>query len=194
MFTEFLRKGGSSSGGGIGSGAVPGGGSGGGIGSGAVPGGGSGGGIGSGAVPGGGSGGGGIGSGAVPGGSNGGGIGSGVTYSNRSGIGTGVTVNRHLQLRFRLRLFNIRRVTEAHIHLGRPGTNGPIVAYLYGPNRSGVSFTSGTITGTLQDSDLVGPLAGTSIARLVREIQRGNAYVNVYTRRNPGGEIRGQIS
>ncbi|WP_371825282.1 CHRD domain-containing protein [Paenibacillus soyae] len=100
---------------------------------------------------------------------------------------------RRLGLRFRLRLFNIRRVTEAHIHLGRPGQNGPVVATLFGPNREGVTFRNGTITGTLRGRDLEGPLAGSTIARLVREIERGNAYVNVHTRRNPDGEIRGQI-
>lgn len=97
------------------------------------------------------------------------------------------------RLRFRLRLFDIRRVTEAHIHLGRPGENGPVVATLFGPNRRGVTFLDGTVTGTLRDRDLVGPLRGRTIRRLVREIERGNAYVNVHTRRNPDGEIRGQL-
>lgn len=100
---------------------------------------------------------------------------------------------RNRRLRFRLVLRNIRRVTAAHIHLGRPGENGPIVAFLYGPSNQGVSFRRGVITGTLRDSDLVGPLAGSSIRRLIREIERGNAYVNVHTRRFPDGEIRGQL-
>ncbi|RJE84349.1 CHRD domain-containing protein [Paenibacillus sp. 1011MAR3C5] len=100
---------------------------------------------------------------------------------------------RNRRLRFRLSLRNIRRVTAAHIHLGRPGENGPVVAFLFGPNNQGVSFRRGVITGTLRDSDLVGPLAGSSIRRLIREIERGNAYVNVHTRQNPDGEIRGQL-
>lgn len=96
-------------------------------------------------------------------------------------------------LQFRLELNNIRRVTQAHIHLGRPGQNGPIVAFLFGPLRQGVSFTRGVIRGTLRSSDLVGPLRGLDIRWLVREIERGNAYVNVHTVRHPDGEIRGQI-
>lgn len=104
-----------------------------------------------------------------------------------------VSGRRRLRLRFRLRLFDIRRVTQAHIHLGRPGENGPVVAFLFGPNRRGVTFINGIITGTLRDSDLVGPLRGSTIRRLVREIERGNAYVNVHTRRFPDGEIRGQL-
>ncbi|REK74316.1 CHRD domain-containing protein [Paenibacillus paeoniae] len=100
---------------------------------------------------------------------------------------------RNRRLRFRLVLRNIRRATAAHIHLGRPGENGPVVAFLFGPNNQGISFRRGVITGTLRDSDLVGPLAGSSIRRLIREFERGNAYVNVHTRQNPDGEIRGQI-
>ncbi|MBH5318612.1 CHRD domain-containing protein [Paenibacillus sp. GSMTC-2017] len=100
---------------------------------------------------------------------------------------------RNLRLRFRLVLNNIRRVTSAEVHLGRPGENGPLVAFLFGPNNQGVSFRRGVITGTLRDGDLIGPLAGSSIRRLVREIERGNAYVNVRTRQFPNGEIRGQI-
>ncbi|MDQ6422940.1 CHRD domain-containing protein [Paenibacillus sp. LHD-117] len=96
-------------------------------------------------------------------------------------------------LRFVLVLRNIRRVTDAHIHLGRPGQNGPVVATLFGPSRQGVSFRRGVIRGTLRSSDLVGPLRGRSIRALVREIERGNAYVNVHTIRFPNGEIRGQI-
>lgn len=100
---------------------------------------------------------------------------------------------RNARLRFRLSLNNIRRVTAAQIQLGRPGQNGPVVAILFGPFVRGVSFRRRVITGTLRSGDLVGPLAGRSIEALIREIERGNAYVNVRTREHPNGEIRGQI-
>jgi Predicted membrane protein len=116
--------------------------------------------------------------------------GNGYNGNGYNGNGFG---RRRLRLRYRLVLENIRRVTEAHIHLGRPGQNGPIVAYLFGPNRRGISFGRGVITGVLSNRDLVGPLRGGTIRQLIREIERGNAYVNVHTRRNPDGEIRGQI-
>lgn len=96
-------------------------------------------------------------------------------------------------LQFRLALNNIRRVTEAHIHLGRPGQNGPVVATLFGPNQGGVTFRRGVVRGTLRSGDLQGPLRGLSIRWLIREIERGNAYVNVHTVRYPDGEIRGKI-
>lgn len=111
-----------------------------------------------------------------------------------NGHGHGRNRRRRVRaLQFRLELNNIRRVTEAHIHLGRPGQNGPVVATLFGPNPGGVTFRRGVIRGTLRSSDLEGPLRGLNIRWLVREIERGNAYVNVHTVRFPDGEIRGQI-
>ena len=96
-------------------------------------------------------------------------------------------------LRFVLVIRNINRVTEAHIHLGRIGMNGPVVAFLFGPNRNGVSFRRGVIRGTLTRNDLIGPLRGLSLSNLIREFRQGNAYVNVHTIQHPDGQIRGQV-
>ncbi|AJY75062.1 CHRD domain-containing protein [Paenibacillus beijingensis] len=97
------------------------------------------------------------------------------------------------RLSFQLVVRNITRMTQAHIHLGRPGQNGPIVAFLFGPSKFGISTRRGVVRGVLTSRDLVGPLSGRTISDLVREIRRGNAYVNVHTIQNPDGEIRGQI-
>ncbi|WP_134703028.1 CHRD domain-containing protein [Ammoniphilus sp. YIM 78166] len=97
------------------------------------------------------------------------------------------------RLRFILEVENIRRATEAHIHLGRRGENGPVVVFLFGPIQRGVTVGRGVVRGTITRADLVGPLAGRSLAALIREMRRGNAYVNVHTVQNPPGEIRGQI-
>ncbi|MEK5234261.1 CHRD domain-containing protein [Paenibacillus sp. FSL L8-0470] len=97
------------------------------------------------------------------------------------------------KLFFRLVIRNINRVTQAHIHLGRRNENGPIVAFLFGPSKFGISVRRGVIRGTLTRNDLIGPLDGKTIRDLVREFERGNAYVNVHTIQNPNGEIRGQV-
>jgi hypothetical protein len=97
------------------------------------------------------------------------------------------------RLRFILVVRNIRKVTQAHIHLGQRGMNGPIVAFLFGPVSRGITVNRGIVTGTLTSEDLVGPLAGQSLAVLLREMRNGNTYVNVHTEAHPGGEIRGQI-
>jgi mono/diheme cytochrome c family protein len=66
----------------------------------------------------------------------------------------------------------------AHIHLGAGGKAGPIVVPLCGPCASGAH--------------------GTYIKRLpaavLSAIVSGKTYVNVHTKLNPGGEIRGQVA
>lgn len=96
-------------------------------------------------------------------------------------------------LRFRLVVNDITNANEAHIHLGRRGENGPVVAFLAGPLSRPVSVRRGVVTGTIRREDLVGPLEGRSLSALIREMLLGNTYVNVHTTQNPGGEIRGQI-
>lgn len=101
------------------------------------------------------------------------------------------------ELSYRLNVANIENVTQAHIHLGARGENGGVVAWLYpdGPPAMLIpGRTNGPLaTGTITDADLVGALAGQTVADLVDLIEAGQAYVNVHTSENPGGEIRGQI-
>lgn len=101
-------------------------------------------------------------------------------------------------LDYKLIVANIENVTMAHIHQGAAGTNGPPVVWLYpedGPPPAEIpGRTQGVLAeGTITADDLVGPLAGASIQDLITDIQDGNAYVNVHTTQNPGGEVRGQI-
>ncbi|ARJ24410.1 CHRD domain-containing protein [Bacillus mycoides] len=98
-----------------------------------------------------------------------------------------------LRLKFRLDLFDIENVVVAHLHLGAKGTNGPVVAFLFGPITNPVSIECATFTGTITQEELVGPLAGRSLDDLVREIISGNIYINVHTVQYPNGEIRGQL-
>ena len=93
---------------------------------------------------------------------------------------------------FRLEIRNLAGITEAHIHLGRPNQNGPVVAFLFGPT-AGTASSSLNTSGYIRRSDLVGPLKGRTLSTLAREMDRGNAYVNVHTSQHPNGAIRGQI-
>jgi hypothetical protein len=97
------------------------------------------------------------------------------------------------RLNFVLVIRNIRNANVAHIHLGRRGVNGPIVVFLFGRLRNPITVRRRIFRGTITQNDLVGPLKGRTLQSLVREILRGNAYVNVHTTQNPNGEIRGQI-
>lgn len=49
-------------------------------------------------------------------------------------------------------------------------------------------------SGVITEENLLGPLAGESFEALISALEGGAAYVNVHTTKNPGGEIRGQIS
>jgi CHRD domain len=64
----------------------------------------------------------------------------------------------------------------AHIHIADRGTSGPVVVPLCSPCTSGASGTA-NINATVLDA-----------------IQNDRAYVNVHTKTNPAGEIRGQVS
>ena len=91
----------------------------------------------------------------------------------------------------------ISKATQAHIHLGARGQNGPVVAFLFGLVPAGVDFRAGDViaTGVLDDDDVIArpPFDGT-LAQLVQRLRQGRAYVNVHTIANPGGEARGQIA
>ncbi len=97
------------------------------------------------------------------------------------------------ELIYNLKVTGIENVTAAHIHTGKKGENGGPVAGLFaGPKKEG-KFSGVLAKGTITDKDLIGPLAGKTVADLVAMIKDGDAYVNVHTDKYPDGEIRGQI-
>lgn len=88
------------------------------------------------------------------------------------------------------------RITAAHIHLGGPDENGPVVAHLLGEQADALQSVvqnNAVAIGTLTADDLVGPCEGKSIADLLAEIEANNAYVNVHTTEFPDGELRDQL-
>ena len=105
------------------------------------------------------------------------------------------------ELSYSLIVANIENVTQAHIHCGPPDDNGPVVVFLFGrvPD-PGVSHNGVLSEGTATDAHVITrgdseicPGGVSSLADVVRQIDAGNAYVNVHTVDNPGGEIRGQM-
>jgi hypothetical protein len=88
----------------------------------------------------------------------------------------------------------MRDVTAAHIHMGQPGQNGPIVLFLYGPAAPRSFLTPSLLTNrTFSAADLTGPLQGMPLSALFQQMAAGNTYVNVHTVMHPNGEIRGQV-
>ena len=66
--------------------------------------------------------------------------------------------------------------SAAHIHFGRTGKAGGVVAALCGPCKSGVRGTT------------------TLNAMQLRNLSHHLFYVNLHTAKNPNGEIRGQLA
>ena len=79
-------------------------------------------------------------------------------------------------------------ITQAHIHIGPAGDNGPAAVFLFGPadpGSDGLDFSD-----TVTAAHLIGD---NDIESVVAAIMAGNAYVNVRTEANPPGEVHGQI-
>jgi hypothetical protein len=68
------------------------------------------------------------------------------------------------------------RAVAAHIHSGVRGRPGPVIVALCSPCRSGARGTA------------------TASASVLGALEAGRAYVNIHTRKNPAGEVRGQIA
>jgi hypothetical protein len=101
------------------------------------------------------------------------------------------------RLQYMLLVGRLNNVTQAHIHLAPPGSNGPVVAWLY-PSAPPAQPIPGPFNGVLGEgvitaASLVGPLQGQPLSALVDAIRAGNTYVNIHTQQFPPGEIRGQI-
>lgn len=87
------------------------------------------------------------------------------------------TLNQNGVLKWKLTYGSLTgKATAAYIQVGKPGANGPVKARLCKPCRSGQSGTIHIGHG------------------LSKSIKHGLGYVTVRTKRNAGGEIRGQIS
>ena len=95
-------------------------------------------------------------------------------------------------------------VQQAHIHFGKPAVNGGISVFLCSnltdpapPPGTVACPQSGTLTGTLEQDDVIGPTAqgieAMAFDELVAAIRGGHTYVNVHSSKFPGGEIRAQI-
>lgn len=114
------------------------------------------------------------------------------------------------ELEYKLIASNIDNAFMAHIHLERPGANGPIVVWLYpstapSPGPLGAGRHDGVLAeGTITAANLTGPLAGRPLSGLVAALDDGRAYVNVHTNDGvaptntgpgdfPGGEIRADL-
>ena len=107
-------------------------------------------------------------------------------------------------LDYKLIVANLDNPVAAHIHVGPPGVNGPVVALLFSAPPAGGTANGVIAQGTITAANLTGPLLGQPFSALVEALNSGNAYVNVHTNDGvppagtgpgdlPAGEIRGNF-
>lgn len=90
---------------------------------------------------------------------------------------------------FKLSVSGIDSVIASHIHGPASATeNAPVIVPLY----SGAATGPG-VTGVLAQG-VINAASGITVDSLVALLRSGNAYVNVHTKANAGGEIRGQVA
>jgi hypothetical protein len=107
-------------------------------------------------------------------------------------------------LDYKLVVANIQNVTQAHIHCGPAGVNGPIILWLY-PSAPPAALIPGTTTGVLNEftattADVIPrptsaacPGGVANLDDVVAKLRSGGAYANVHTSAFPPGEIRDQV-
>jgi hypothetical protein len=96
-------------------------------------------------------------------------------------------------LKYRVRVKGIQDVTAAHIHIGKMGENGPPIALIKISGNTSKKFKGTLAKGSITDQELMTSYKGKALADLITQINTGNTYVNVHTKNNPDGEIRGQL-
>lgn len=97
------------------------------------------------------------------------------------------------ELSYKLKVNSITNVNAAHIHKGKKGENGPVVAGLFTGSKKEGNFKGTLSEGVITQKELMGELEGKPLEALIQMIKSGDMYVNVHTDAHPDGEIRGQI-
>lgn len=124
-----------------------------------------------------------------------------VSLTLRPGVDN-ISGNNDDEIDFILNYSGLTDVTQAHIHNGAVGANGPVNIFLCtnlgnapvgGAAIPACPTAGGTVTGTRTLADLQVAGAVTSFPELIAAIQAGGTYVNVHTAGVPSGEIRGQV-
>jgi len=103
--------------------------------------------------------------------------------------------SRRSELRYTVAITGLGRVRRLAIHQGDAGVVGPLVATLSRGKDSDDDRSSSqgfSIRGRLREKNLRGPFKD-DWQGFIAALSAGSLYLNVYTRSQPTGEIRGQI-
>ena len=109
------------------------------------------------------------------------------------GSGVATFVDLGTEIDWTLTLTNMTAVFASHIHLGdatKVGTTaGPVIINLFIPNGASGTLNGEVAHGSITNANNV----NVSLDSLRVLFNNGNAYANVHTTANQGGEIRDQV-
>jgi len=110
--------------------------------------------------------------------------------STSSATGTATFTDNTTSIDYVLTVSPVTAVTASHIHDGSATCACPVIINLFNPLRPSGTVSGVIATGTITNANN----AQVSLDSLRVLFNNGNAYVNVHTSANPGGEIRGTVS
>jgi CHRD domain-containing protein len=106
-----------------------------------------------------------------------------------------VTIEDTNTISFSVSVAGIDSAMFGHFHAGTVDVSGPVMSFLFNipatPTARGFTGTIATGVATRDTTKFSGSFKFDS---LLARIRAGTAYVNVHTKKNPGGEIRGQLT
>ena len=113
-----------------------------------------------------------------------------VPAKTTTGTGVVTFVDNGTTIDWTMTLTSMLNVTMSHIHLpAATGVNAAVAIFLFTPITPTGTLNGFVSAGSITNSSNV----GVSLDSLRVLFNNGNAYVNVHTAANPGGEIRDQI-
>ena len=94
---------------------------------------------------------------------------------------------------------NVTGITDpimAHIHMGKKGVNGPIIADLFRSAKFENTTERMIITGNISTPDLQGPMKGkmfTDLQSAIKAHKTLGVHIDLHTKNHPDGELRGPV-
>lgn len=135
--------------------------------------------------------------------------------TNATGTASFELLDDNKTIHYQIKTLDVPNITGIYLHQGKVGENGDIVVNLYNNSKQNIFLkenetkisqivsnsvkingnvqSSFLASGTINNSDLKGPLYGKSISDLINLIKSKNTYVNVHSQSHPVGELRGDI-
>jgi hypothetical protein len=112
-----------------------------------------------------------------------------VTTGSGSAI---VTVHSPDSIEYDLSVVGLDSITASHFHAGAADAAGPVMHFVFAGPTTGLGFTGRLSSGFVtRASKFSGAFTFDS---LLTRIRAGTTYLNVHTRKNQAGEIRGQVT